>query len=157
MSARPWDRGSADGLAFRRLRVAVSSFRPRAAARSGTSSRRYASVMQPARPLPSHVDVTGRRPVVRGTDIRVSQIASGYEHLSMTPDDIVDAHPHLRLADVHAALAYFYDHRGDIEREWAEEATLVPSAGRCRTAKGALCCPHGCHARVRVHRCGRAR
>jgi hypothetical protein len=29
--------------------------------------------------------------VVSGTDIKVSQIASEYEHLGVTPDDIVEA------------------------------------------------------------------
>jgi hypothetical protein len=28
----------------------------------------------------------------------------------MTPDEIVEAHAHLTLADVHAALSYSYDH-----------------------------------------------
>ncbi len=43
----------------------------------------------------------------------------------MTPDDIVEAHPHLTLADVHAALAYYYDHQGTIRQEWQEADSLV--------------------------------
>ena len=52
-----------------------------------------------------HID-TSRRPVIAGTDIKVSQIASEYEHQRMTPDEVVEAHPHLSLAAVHAALAW---------------------------------------------------
>jgi uncharacterized protein (DUF433 family) len=63
--------------------------------------------------------------VVSGTDIKVSLIASETEHLGMTPDEIVDAHPHLTLAAVHAALAYFYDHQGAIRAEWQEARDLV--------------------------------
>lgn len=65
------------------------------------------------------------RPVVRGTDIKVSQIAFEYEHHGATPDEIVEAHPHLTLADVHAALAYFYDHLETIRQDWRETERLI--------------------------------
>jgi uncharacterized protein (DUF433 family) len=74
--------------------------------------------MQAARTLPVHIDETGPRPVVVGTDIKVAQIAWEYEHNGMSPDEIVDAHPHISLADVHAALAYFYDHMDAIRADW---------------------------------------
>ena len=73
----------------------------------------------------SHIDDTGDRPVVAGTDIKVSQIASEYEHLGMTPDEIVEAHPHLGLGEVHAALAYYYDHQDLIRRDWAQAENLI--------------------------------
>ena len=81
--------------------------------------------MQAARALQSHIDETGRRPVVAGTDIKVGQIAWECEYHGMNPDDIVEAHPHLTLADVHAALAYFYDHREAIVSEWQERDQLI--------------------------------
>jgi uncharacterized protein (DUF433 family) len=62
---------------------------------------------------------------LEGTDIKVSQVASEVEHLGMTPDEIVEAHPHLSLADVHAALAYYYDHQEAIRAEWQEARTLI--------------------------------
>jgi uncharacterized protein (DUF433 family) len=73
-----------------------------------------------------HIDARAR-PVVKGTDIKVSQIASEYEHQGMTPDEIIEAHPHLTLAAVHAALAYYYDHADAIRREWEEDRALVES------------------------------
>jgi uncharacterized protein (DUF433 family) len=73
----------------------------------------------------SHIDDTGSRPVVAGTDIKVSQIASEYEHLGMPPDEIAEAHPHLGLAEIHAALAYYYDHRELIQRDWEDAERLV--------------------------------
>ena len=81
--------------------------------------------MQPARSLPHHIDDNGPRPVVAGTDIKVSQIAWEHEHYGMTPDEIVEAHPHLTLADVHAALAYFYDHADDIRLDWRETDRVI--------------------------------
>jgi uncharacterized protein (DUF433 family) len=77
------------------------------------------------RELDRHVDVSGKRPVINGTDIKVSQIAGEAEHLGMTPDEIVEAHPHLSLADVHAALAYYYDHQDAIREEWRETRALI--------------------------------
>jgi uncharacterized protein (DUF433 family) len=81
--------------------------------------------MEPARQNVSHIDDSGQRPVVRGTDIKVSQIADEFEHMGMTADEIVEAHPHISLADVHAALAYFYDHQSAIRREWLEARAFI--------------------------------
>ena len=72
-----------------------------------------------------HIDDSGHRPVVRGTDIKVSQIAHEFEHLGMTADEIVEAHPHISLAEVHAALAYFYDHLALIRNEWQEGRAFI--------------------------------
>lgn len=77
--------------------------------------------------VPEHIDESGARPVVTGTNIKVAQIASETEHLGMTPDDIVEAHPHLTLADVHSALAYYYDHQVSIQREWREAGGVIDS------------------------------
>ena len=81
--------------------------------------------MQAARVLPPHIDEARPRPVVRGTDIKVSQIAFEYEHHGMSPDQIIEAHSHLTLADVHAALAYFYDHLEAIRADWRETDRIV--------------------------------
>jgi uncharacterized protein (DUF433 family) len=86
--------------------------------------------MQAARPRPVHIDHHGPRPVVVATHIKVSQIASEYDHLGMTPDEIVEAHPHVTLADVHAALAYYYDHRDQIHAEWRDAQTLIDTLRR---------------------------
>jgi uncharacterized protein (DUF433 family) len=72
-----------------------------------------------------HINDAGLRPVVAGTDIKVSLIASEYEEHGMTPDEIVEAHPHLTLAQVHGALAYFYDHQERIRTEWVEARQLI--------------------------------
>lgn len=54
--------------------------------------------------------VSGGSPVIKGTRTRVIDIGIEFEYLGMTPDEIVRAHPHISLAQVHAALAYFYKH-----------------------------------------------
>jgi len=52
--------------------------------------------------------VCGGKSIIAGTRIKVSQIAIYYEKMDYTPDDIVRAHPHLTLAQVHDALSYYY-------------------------------------------------
>jgi hypothetical protein len=38
----------------------------------------------------------------------------------MTPDEIVSAHPSLTLSEVHAALAYYYENRAQIDADIRE-------------------------------------
>ncbi len=68
--------------------------------------------------------------MILGTDIKVSQVASEYEHLGRTPDQIVEAHAHLGLAEVHAALAYFYENRDAIRAEWRAADDLIVNVQR---------------------------
>ena len=59
---------------------------------------------------------------VSGSRSRVSQIVVDHQH--MTPEEIVADYPHLTLADVHAALAYYYDHQEQIDAEIREGERL---------------------------------
>jgi hypothetical protein len=43
----------------------------------------------------------------------------------MSPDEIVSAYPTITLADVHGALAYYYDHRATIDAAIAEGQRFV--------------------------------
>lgn len=61
--------------------------------------------------------VCGGKPIIRGTRIKVAQIATEYEHMGWTPDTIVQAHPHLTLTQVHDALSYYYGHLAEINAD----------------------------------------
>jgi len=61
--------------------------------------------------------VAGGKPVIAGTRIKVSQVAIEFEHLGWSADEIVQAHPHLTLAQVHDALSYYYDHVEEINAD----------------------------------------
>lgn len=43
----------------------------------------------------------------------------------LTPDEVVRSLPHLTLGQVHAALAYYFDHRDEILNEVREEQALA--------------------------------
>jgi uncharacterized protein (DUF433 family) len=70
-------------------------------------------------------DVCGGKAVVVGTRIKVTQIVIEYERLGWTPDQIVDAHPHLVLAHVHDALSYYYENQAELDAEMREEETVI--------------------------------
>jgi uncharacterized protein (DUF433 family) len=67
----------------------------------------------------------GGRPRIDGHRITVEDVAVWHERLGMSPDEIVSAHPTISLSDVHAALAYYYEHREQIDAAIAEGEEFV--------------------------------
>jgi uncharacterized protein (DUF433 family) len=57
----------------------------------------------------------GGKPRIAGHRIKVADVAVWYERMGLSPDEIVSTWPSLSLSDVHAALAYYYDHRDQID------------------------------------------
>jgi uncharacterized protein (DUF433 family) len=72
-------------------------------------------------------DTCGRKPRIAGTRIQVKHLVVMHYRQKMSPDEIVSELPHLTLADIHAALAYYHNHREAInaeiaaDRAWYEE------------------------------------
>jgi uncharacterized protein (DUF433 family) len=64
------------------------------------------------------------KPRIAGTRIKVEQVVIWHEQMKMPADEIVSNWPHLKLADVYAALAYYHDHRDEIDRDLAEGEKL---------------------------------
>jgi uncharacterized protein (DUF433 family) len=62
-------------------------------------------------------------PTIEGTGIRVEDIAVAYEHSGYDPDEITQLYSDLTLADVHRALAYYYDHIDDFRSVASESAS----------------------------------
>ena len=56
-------------------------------------------------------------PVIAGTRLRVIDLVIEYDRLGLTPDQIIDAHPHLTLEALHNALSYYYKNRTIIDAE----------------------------------------
>ncbi len=56
-------------------------------------------------------------PVISGTRLRVIDLVIEYDRLGLTPDQIIDAHPHLTLEALHDALSYYYENRDVIDNE----------------------------------------
>ncbi|HEY4085922.1 MAG TPA: DUF433 domain-containing protein [Bryobacteraceae bacterium] len=60
---------------------------------------------------------------VAGTGLTVRRIVGWYK-MGMSPKDIALEYPHLSLAQVHAALAYYHANRDEIESDIAAEELL---------------------------------
>ena len=69
--------------------------------------------------LDQHIEITpgvaGGKPRVAGYRITVQNIAVWHERLGKTADQIADEYD-LTLAEVHAALAYYFAHREEIDQ-----------------------------------------
>ena len=64
-------------------------------------------------------EICNGSPVIKGTRTRVIDITIEYDRIGYTPDQIVDAHPHLDLVKVHDALSYYYENRERLDEEIA--------------------------------------
>jgi uncharacterized protein (DUF433 family) len=73
----------------------------------------------------SKPDVCGGRPCVAGTRIRVWDIHVWHDLQGQSPEEIVAVFPQLSLANVHAAVAYYLDHREEIESQMKEAEAFV--------------------------------
>src|SRR5258708_1378516 len=69
--------------------------------------------------------VCGGRPRIDGHRITVEDVAIWHERMAMSPDEIVSAHPSITLSDVHAALAYYYENRKQIDAAIQEGKRFV--------------------------------
>jgi uncharacterized protein (DUF433 family) len=67
--------------------------------------------------------IAGGKPVIDGTRITVGCIA-GYYQLGMSIDEILDSLRHLTPSKVHSALAYYFDHQGEIDLDREEQANI---------------------------------
>jgi len=64
--------------------------------------------------------ICGGRPRIAGTGVSVRRIAGWYK-LGLTPEEIATQIPHLTLAQVHAALAYYHANRDEMDAQMAAE------------------------------------
>ncbi len=80
-------------------------------------------------------DKCGGRPCVAGTRIRVLDIYVWHELQGQSPEEIVTDFKQLTLADVHAALAYYHDHRQEIEADVAAERADAERLKQSHTSK----------------------
>jgi uncharacterized protein (DUF433 family) len=67
---------------------------------------------------PQHIEVTpgiaGGKPRIAGHRITVQNVVIWHERMGVSADEIASNHG-LSLADIYAALTYYYDHRQEID------------------------------------------
>lgn len=65
------------------------------------------------------------QPVIKGTRIKVVDIASKYELMGLSPDDIVNDYPHLKLEQIHDALSYYYENKHILDKQCQEDQVFL--------------------------------
>ncbi len=76
-----------------------------------------------------HIEIVqgagGPKPRIAGSRIRVQDVVQWHEREGISIDDIIEQHPTITKSDVYAALAYYWDHRDEIDaRMSADEAYI---------------------------------
>lgn len=69
----------------------------------------------------------GGRACIAGHRVRVMDIVNWHEKRAYSPEEIVEMFPGITLADVFAALAYYFDHRAEIEADFKQEQAAADS------------------------------
>jgi uncharacterized protein (DUF433 family) len=87
---------------------------------------------EPPAPIPVVTEYIGVRPGycggephILGHRIKVRHVAVWHEQMGMTPTEIAATYPTITLAQVHAALAYYYDHKDEIQAAIEDEKRYV--------------------------------
>ena len=65
--------------------------------------------------ISTHRGIAGGAPIIEGTRITVRCIA-GYYQMGMSVDEILTSLSHLSPSQVYSALAYYFDHKGEIDK-----------------------------------------
>ena len=82
------------------------------------------------RHIESTPGIAGGKPRIAGHRITVQNIAIWHERMGKSADEIC-AEYGLTLAEVYAALAFYYDHRAEIDRSIEEEEAFVAQQRQC--------------------------
>jgi uncharacterized protein (DUF433 family) len=88
--------------------------------------------------LNGHIEVTpgvaGGKPRIAGHRITVQNIVIWHERMGRSADEIA-AEYDLTLADVYAALAYYYDHRAELDEAIQADEALIAELRRRMPSK----------------------
>jgi uncharacterized protein (DUF433 family) len=87
-----------------------------------------------------HIQLDERNiPIIAGTTMKVVELITSVKAYDWSPKELHDNYPHLTMSQIHSALAYYWDHKeeidADLERreEYAEH--LKKEAGESALSK----------------------
>jgi uncharacterized protein (DUF433 family) len=56
-------------------------------------------------------------PVIAGTTMKVVELITSHKAYGWSPEELHFQHPYLSMAQVYSALAYYWDHKDEIEQD----------------------------------------
>lgn len=66
-----------------------------------------------------------RVPMIAGTTMKVIELALDHLAYGWSPEELHFQHPHLSLGQIHSALAYYWDHRAELDEDIERRLQLV--------------------------------
>lgn len=64
-------------------------------------------------------------PWIDGANTKIVELVGEVRAHGWSPEELAYQHPHLTLGQVHSALAYYWDHREDIEADLKRRSELA--------------------------------
>src|SRR5215212_5550108 len=71
-----------------------------------------------------------RQPSIAGTTMKVVELVTAQVAYGWSPDELAFQFPHLTLGQIHSALAYYWDHRDQLDVDIARRLALVDDLER---------------------------
>ncbi len=69
-------------------------------------------------------------PTIQGTSLKVIELITERLAYGWSPEELHLQHPYLSLSQVHAALAYYWDHAGELDQGIAKRLKSVDKLGK---------------------------
>lgn len=82
----------------------------------------------------THIQLNDKNvPIIAGTTLKVVEMITAQQAYGWSPEEIHFQHPYLSMSQIHSALAYYWDHKSeldaDIEARFQYAETLRQQAG----------------------------
>src|ERR1700710_747357 len=83
----------------------------------------------PATPPYPHIELDAAGvPMLEGTTMKVAELVMAQRAYGWSPEEIHFQHPALSLSQIHSALAYYWDHQSEIDRDIERRSRFVEQA-----------------------------
>jgi uncharacterized protein (DUF433 family) len=72
----------------------------------------------PAKVPYPHIELSSEGvPILSGTTMKVVELVSAQRAYGWSPEELYFQHPYLSLSQIHSALAYYWDHKEELDRD----------------------------------------
>lgn len=69
-------------------------------------------------------------PHVAGTTMKVVELVSSHLAYGWSPEELLFQYPHLTLGQIYAALAYYWDHKAEIDADMTRRESYIAEQRR---------------------------
>lgn len=80
-----------------------------------------------------HIILQDSVPIIAGTSMKVAELVAETTAYGWSPEELHFQHPYLTMGQIHSALAYYWDHAGEVDREIEQQ---LQASDRLREGMG---------------------